>query len=63
MARRRSWHGRLVTALTGALMNQVPDGVEAEREMTIRLDARNRPGPDLLLTTLPFEEDLPAAVN
>lgn len=44
-------------------MNQVPDGVEAEREMTIRLDARNRPGPDLLLTTLPFEEDLPAAVN
>ncbi|MEO6086918.1 MAG: Uma2 family endonuclease [Umezawaea sp.] len=47
----RSWHGRLVTALTTALMDQVPDGVEVEREMTIRLDARNRPEPDLLVAT------------
>lgn len=57
MSPQRSWHGRLVTALTVALMDQVPDGIEVEREMTIKLDARNRPEPDLLLTTLPFEED------
>ncbi|MER5565325.1 hypothetical protein ABT083_03815 [Streptomyces goshikiensis] len=38
----RSWHGRLVTALTTTLMAQAPAGFEVEREMTIRLDARNR---------------------
>lgn len=53
----RSWHGRIVTALTVGLMNQAPEGVEIEREMTIRLDSRNRPEPDLLVTSLPFDAD------
>ncbi|MFF3130414.1 Uma2 family endonuclease [Streptomyces mirabilis] len=53
----RAWHGRLVTALTTTLMAQAPDGFEVEREMTIRLDARNRPEPDLLLTDLPYDPD------
>ncbi|MFI9229193.1 Uma2 family endonuclease [Streptomyces rimosus] len=53
----RSWHGRLVTALTTALMAQAPAGFEVEREMTIRLDDRNRPEPDLLLTALPYDPD------
>lgn len=53
----RSWHGRLVTTLTTALMAQAPAGFEVEREMTIRLDARNRPEPDLLLTDLPYDPD------
>lgn len=57
MSPRRSWHGRLVTGLTVALMAQAPDGMEVEREMTIRLDARNRPEPDLLLTTAPYDAD------
>ncbi|MFF3657454.1 Uma2 family endonuclease [Streptomyces olivochromogenes] len=52
-----SWHGRLVTALTTTLKAQAPDGFEVEREMTIRLDARNRPEPDLLLTDLPYDPD------
>jgi Uma2 family endonuclease len=55
MSPQRSWHGRLVTGLTVALMAQAPDGIEVEREMTIRLDARNRPEPDLLLTTAPYD--------
>lgn len=38
-------------------MGQAPAGIEVEREMTIRLDARNRPEPDLLLTTAPYEAD------
>ena len=50
-------HGRFLTALTVALMERAPDGLEVEREMTIRLDARNRPEPDLLVTTLPYEPD------
>ncbi|RSS74740.1 Uma2 family endonuclease [Streptomyces sp. WAC06614] len=57
MSPRRSWHGRLVTALTTELMEQAPKGVEVEREMTIRLDHRNRPEPDLLVTTAPYDPD------
>ncbi|GAA2635924.1 Uma2 family endonuclease [Streptomyces axinellae] len=57
MSPQRSWHSRLTTALTAALMEQAPEGFEAERGMTIRLDARNRPEPDLLVTTVPYEPD------
>lgn len=57
MSPQRWWHGRLVTALTAALMNQVPDGFEVERQMTIRLDDRNRPEPDLLVTKTPYDPD------
>ncbi|MEU5186405.1 Uma2 family endonuclease [Streptomyces klenkii] len=57
MSPQRSWHGRLVTALTTALMSQAPGGIEVEREMTIRLDARNRPEPDLLATRAPYDPD------
>lgn len=57
MSPQRSWHGRLVTSLTSALIEQAPRGIEVEREMTIRLDARNRPEPDLLATTAPYDPD------
>ncbi|WP_017589445.1 Uma2 family endonuclease [Nocardiopsis ganjiahuensis] len=53
----RSWHGRLVTGLTTALTGQAPEGVEVERGMTVRLDARNRPEPDLLVTSAPYDPD------
>ena len=53
----RSWHGRIVTALVLSLTEQAPAGVEVEREMTIRLDERNRPEPDLLVTTSPYQPD------
>ncbi|TJZ45308.1 Uma2 family endonuclease [Streptomyces piniterrae] len=57
MSPQRSWNGRVVTALTTTLMTQAPEGFEVEREMTIRLDDRNRPEPGLLLTTLPYDPD------
>ncbi|MBU2662851.1 Uma2 family endonuclease [Actinoplanes bogorensis] len=57
MSPQRNWHGRLVTALTLALAEQAPPGIEVEREMTIRLDSRNRPEADLLATTAPYEPD------
>jgi Uma2 family endonuclease len=53
----RAWHGRAVSALLFALTQQAPEGVEVEREMTIRLDERNRPEPDLLATTAPYDPD------
>ncbi|MCO8272369.1 Uma2 family endonuclease [Actinoplanes sp. TRM 88003] len=53
MSPQRAWHGRAVSALLFALTDQAPANVEVEREMTIRLDERNRPEPDLLATRAP----------
>ncbi|GAA2233250.1 MULTISPECIES: Uma2 family endonuclease [Kitasatospora] len=57
MSPQRSWHSRVISGLTRALEPQLPDGVEVEREMTIRLDKRNRPEPDLVVTTAAYEPD------
>src|SRR3954447_20193814 len=57
MSPQRSWHGRVVTALTVQLAAAAPDGFEVEREMTIRLDDRNRPEPDLLVSTTAYDPD------
>jgi Uma2 family endonuclease len=57
MSAQRSWHARVVTGLTVQLMGQVPDDIEVERDMTIRLDRRNRPEPDLLVTTASLDPD------
>ena len=46
---------RPVTALVLSLTEQAPADIEVEREMTIRLDERNRPEPDLLVTTAPYD--------
>ncbi|MGW0736717.1 Uma2 family endonuclease [Streptomyces sp. NPDC002851] len=57
MSPQRSWHSRVVDNLTFALRQVAPEGFEAEREMTVRLDDRNRPEPDLLVTTAPYDPD------
>ncbi|MFI9305459.1 Uma2 family endonuclease [Streptomyces triculaminicus] len=57
MSPQRWWHGHLVTVLTLALMEQAPEGFTVGREMTVRLDERNRPEPDLLVTTAPYDPD------
>ncbi|WP_233103116.1 Uma2 family endonuclease [Streptomyces flavofungini] len=53
----RSWHSRLVENLTFALRQTAPAGSETEREMTIRLDRRSRPEPDILVTTASYDPD------
>ncbi|MFJ4092735.1 Uma2 family endonuclease [Kitasatospora sp. NPDC089913] len=57
MSPQRSWHSRAVTALTAVLEELVPDGLLAEREMTIRLDRRNRPEPDLVVAEADYDPD------
>ncbi|MCX5210359.1 Uma2 family endonuclease [Kitasatospora sp. NBC_00240] len=57
MSPQRSWHGRVVTALTVALADQAPGGTLVEREMTIRLDKRNRPEPDLVAAVTDYDPD------
>ncbi|MEV6671426.1 Uma2 family endonuclease [Streptomyces sp. NPDC051162] len=53
----RWWHSHLVTTLTTALEARAPYGFEVALEMTIRLDERNRPEPDILVTTTPYAPD------
>lgn len=53
----RSWRGRLVTMLTVALMEQAPADTRVGRDMTVRLGQRNRPEPDLLVTTADYDGD------
>lgn len=38
-----------------SLSGQAPAGIEVDREITIRLDRWNRPEPDLLATTAPYD--------
>jgi Uma2 family endonuclease len=55
MSPQRSWHARMIIALTVALEAQAPQGVVVEPEMTIRLDKRNRPEPDLVIATVAYD--------
>lgn len=57
MSPQRVWHSRVITALTTVLTAQAPEGVKVEREVTIRLDERNRPEPDVLVSTAPYDRD------
>ncbi|MEU5667979.1 Uma2 family endonuclease [Streptomyces longwoodensis] len=57
LAPRSWWHGHLVTVLTAALREQAPAHVGVGREMTVKLDERNRTEPDLLATTAAFDGD------
>ncbi|GAA4697100.1 Uma2 family endonuclease [Streptomyces youssoufiensis] len=53
----RSWHSRLVENMTFALRQAAPAGYEVEREMTVRLDTKSRPEPDILVTTAAYRPD------
>ncbi|WP_408909767.1 Uma2 family endonuclease [Streptomyces luteolus] len=53
----RSWHSRLVTSLSFALRQAAPEGFDAALEMTVRLDKKSRPEPDVLVATVPYEPD------
>ncbi|SER38614.1 Putative restriction endonuclease [Streptomyces qinglanensis] len=43
--------------LTFALRQAVPGGFEAEREMTVRLDKKSRPEPDILVSSAAYDPD------
>ncbi|MEF9906362.1 Uma2 family endonuclease [Streptomyces sp. P9-A2] len=44
-----NFHSRVIRLLDNALLAQVPDELDVIREMTIKLDQRNRPEPDVLV--------------
>ncbi len=53
----RLWHSRVRTDLARAVGDQVPDGIDVTEGMTIRLDTRNRPEADIIVTSAPFDPD------
>jgi Uma2 family endonuclease len=57
MLPQRSWRSRLVENLTFVLRQAAPAGFEVEREMTVRLDRKSRPEPDILITTAAYDPD------
>jgi Uma2 family endonuclease len=57
MSPQRSWHSRLVENLTFTLRQAAPAGFEVEREMTVRLDKKSRPEPDILIATTSYAPD------
>lgn len=51
------WHDTVLGQVAAALEDQASKGGRVAREVAVRLDRRNRPEPDLLVTTRAYEED------
>jgi Uma2 family endonuclease len=49
MSPQRVWHSEVISELRNQLRRQRPDGSVVRREITVRLDPRNRPEPDVIV--------------
>ncbi|AVH56929.1 MULTISPECIES: Uma2 family endonuclease [Streptomyces] len=49
MSPQTAFHGRCMRLLESTLLAQAPDHLDVMREMTVKLDAKNRPEPDVLV--------------
>lgn len=49
MSPQTRFHTRTMRLLDNALLAQAPDHLDVDREMTIKLDTRNRPEPDIVV--------------
>ncbi|MET9094267.1 Uma2 family endonuclease [Streptomyces cyaneofuscatus] len=49
MSPQTAFHGRAMRLFENALLDQAPDDLDVLREMTIKLDEKNRPEPDVLV--------------
>ncbi|MFE3545477.1 Uma2 family endonuclease [Nocardia sp. NPDC059177] len=54
---RRSWHDRVIRRLTAALEQVVPSERTVEAQMTIKLNNRSRPEPDIIVARVPYSPD------
>jgi len=57
MSPQKRWHRRVIHSLDSVLSAQAPDGFFVDSEMTVRLDDRNRPEPDVIVTTRTIDPD------
>jgi Uma2 family endonuclease len=49
MSPQTRFHSRTMRLLDNALLRQAPDHLDVDREMTVKLDSKNRPEPDILV--------------
>ncbi|GAA2502188.1 Uma2 family endonuclease [Streptomyces longisporus] len=49
MSPQTAFHARCMRLLENTLLGQAPDHLDVMREMTVKLDAKNRPEPDILV--------------
>jgi Uma2 family endonuclease len=54
MSPQRSWHDRVIRRLTAALEKAAPRGWTVEAQMTIKLNHRSRPEPDIVVASVPY---------
>jgi Uma2 family endonuclease len=63
----RSWHDRVIRRLTTALEAAAPAGWTVEAQMTVKLNRRSRPEPDVIVASVPYDPErtrfLPAEVE
>lgn len=57
MSPQRSWHDRVIRRLTAALEGSIPSGWTVEAQMTIKLNRRSRPEPDVIAAFVPYAPD------
>jgi len=57
MSPQRSFHSRVMFNLCYQLIDQAPTGISVEQEMAVKLGKRNRPEPDLVVVTAPYQAD------
>jgi Uma2 family endonuclease len=49
MSPQTRFHSRTMRLLDNALLEQAPDHLDVDREMTVKLDSKNRPEPDIVV--------------
>ncbi|WP_431966483.1 Uma2 family endonuclease [Actinacidiphila sp. bgisy160] len=54
MAPQRSWHDRVIRRLTAALESVAPVDWTVEAQMTVKLNRRSRPEPDIIVASVPY---------
>lgn len=57
MSPQRRWHSSVIFTLRTELTHQAPEGFFVDSEMTVRLDERNRPEPDVIVSTATIDSD------
>ncbi|GGM36919.1 Uma2 family endonuclease [Promicromonospora citrea] len=57
MSPQRRWHSSVIFALRTELTHQATEGFVVDSEMTVRLDERNRPEPDVIVSTTTIDDD------
>jgi Uma2 family endonuclease len=57
MSPQRSWHDRVIRRLSAALESAAPAGWTVEAQMTVKLNRRSRPEPDIIAASVAYSPE------